>query len=191
MGRGIGPTQQKVLDYLHQRWANPTDPTFIGVPQAAVAAALATTHSEAQAIRRAIRTLKDRKVVGTAYLLNDFDCWLVPVGENCRSLDPRPKAEGKMATLRDAITAELPSAGWKRVDEIRDAVLGPRPATPLDGAWDWDRRRQLFNRTIKQVVTQGIAVTVGGTNKKDQGSWQIRRCTETDHAFRKKFQGKG
>lgn len=187
MGRGLGPTQQKVLAYLQEQWANPSDPCFIGVPQAAVADALASTHSEAQAIRRAIRTLKDRKVIGTANLHNEFDWWLVPVGENRWSTEPRPKVEGKMATLRNAITAELPLSGWHSVAAIRDKVLGDRPATPADGAWEWDRRRQLFNRAIKQLVDRVEVVRIGSTNKKDQSCWQIRRATEVDRKMAKFF----
>ncbi len=187
MGRGLGPTQQRVLDYLQRRWANPSDPTFVGVPQAAVADALASTHSEAQVIRRAIRSLKDRKLIGTANLHNEFDWWLVPVGENCRSLDPRPRSEGKMAALRDAITTQLPPTGWQQVALIREAVLGPRPATAPEGSWEWDRRRQLFNRAIKQLKDRGEVVATGGTNKADQSQWQIRRTTDADRAFIERF----
>ena len=183
MGRGLGPTQQKVLAYLQEQWANPSDPYFIGVSQAAVADALASTHSEAQAIRRAIRTLKDRKLIGSANLKNEFDWWLVPVGENRFSTDPRPKAESKMATLRAGITAELPLSGWHSVEAIRGKVLGTREAA--DDSWNWDRRRQLFNRAIKQLVKAGEVVSIGSTNKKNQSGWQLRRTTDVDRKFQK------
>ena len=180
MGRGLGPTQRKVLDFLEEQWENPSDPTFVGVHQSVVADRLASTHSEAQAIRRAIRTLKDRKLIGTTNLINDFDWWLVPVGENARSLDPRPTAQGKMAGFREGIVERLTS-DWHQLDAIRSAVLGDRPETPADGAWDKDR--QLFNRALKQLVRQGVVMSIGATNRTDQSGWQVRLSTEQEREW--------
>lgn len=180
MGKGLGPTQIKVLDFLKDRWANPTDPTFVGVHQSVVADQLASTHSEAQAIRRAIRTLKDRKLIGTANLHNEFDWWLVPVGENRFSTEPRPKALNKMAGFRDGITDRLTS-DWQRVDAIRAEVLGERDSA--EDAWGWDRDRQLFNRALKQLVQQGVATAIGATNKKDQSGWLVRLATHQEREW--------
>ena len=178
MGKGLGPTQLKVLSFLQEQWKTaPARYGIQGIPQGAVAAQLATTHSEGQAIRRAIRTLKDRKVIGTAHLQNEFDCWLVPVGENRWSTEPRPKAQNKMARFRDAITAEL-TEDWQSVPPIRAKVLGDRDAA--DNAWDWDRDRQLFNRAIKQLVKAGDVVSIGSTNKANQSGWQIRLMRDAE-----------
>ena len=182
MGRGLGPTQQKVLQYLENRWQNPTDPTFVGVRRSAVAAELATTHSEAQAIRRAIRGLLDRKEVGTAHLMNEFDTWLVPVGENAYSTDPRPRAQGKLQGLREAIRALLTDE-WQPVASIRAQVLGERPATAAEGAWDWDARRQLFNRALGQLRRAGTATVMGSSNKANQDEWQARLATELEREW--------
>ena len=185
MGKGLGPTQKKVIAYLEEQWKTaPARFGIQGIPQGLVAADLAATHAEAQALRRAVRTLKDRKLIGTAYLQNNYDCWLVPVGENCRSIDPRPKAQNKMAGFRQAITAEL-TEDWQPVAPIRQKVLGDREAAA--NAWGWDRERQLFNRSIKQLVDQGVVVSVGSTNKADQSGWQLRLMKDSERELFARF----
>lgn len=171
MGRGLGLTQRKVLDYLERRWQD-VDPVLGPmVPHAAVAAELATSHSEAQAIRRAIRTLRDRGVIGSVCMRNNHDVWLVPRGANGDLDEPRRKPEGKMPQFRAAI-AELLTPKWQPVPLIRLAVLGERKdhAKP----WQWDADRQLFNRALGQLCDGGVAVTSGSTTSHRQNGWMVR-----------------
>ena len=177
MGRGLGPTQRAVLDFLEQRWSEPADPVLGPmVPQAAVAAALASGHSEAQAIRRAIRTLKDRNLIGTACLQTAHDLWLVPASNG--QDEPRPRSQRKLANLRAAIF-HLLTPDWQQVQEIRLQVIGERPGREQKwaGSHEWDRERQRFNRALSQLCHEGLAETVGMTHGYLQKGWLVRSVT--------------
>ena len=199
MGRGLGPTQRMVLDYLQERWASPTDPYFVGVGQDMVAADLAATHSEAQAIRRAIRTLKDRKLIGTAYLMNEHQCALVPVGENAFSTEPRPRETRQLEGLREAILQQL-THDWAAVPDVRDAVIGEEPHPVLvDGVFvwpdgevsrwhHWSKQRTLFNRALRQLVRGLLATSVGSTRSSHrQNDWQARLLTDQERQQLQRF----